>query len=394
MCLSPIRIPNKNHTRPEWTSENHRKYKDYKSAYMEVPCGICKQCVAMAQMELIQRVQMESLNNVIFMGTITYDEEHLPRLETENYWTEDGEIKPGYQYRYAKYEDASAMIKRMRNENAYGIPFKYLIVTERGSIRQRPHFHILLLFKRKDLPTYNDIVDFEQKHKYTLFENWKRNVGTRNNPLYVNLSKYVESFRGGKLRATYDFHYVNPILTKGGITDAAFYVLKYMMKGQLNLDTKRALLINYGAEFGSAYWDRIKDRREYSLGFGLDVDWSKAGKDRTIRKEICNPEIIKYLQGCIERSKLAKTEYAYYYCPENINTFPLANYYKKFNWIYNIKDEEFFYELNPERYRRKKETPEHLHQSQIDNQWRKFEKILQYQQMEDIADNFDELLKD
>lgn len=393
MCLAPIKIPNKNKLRPEWRSQRFEELKDYKSAYMEVPCGICKQCVAMGQMELIQRVQMEALNNVIFMGTITYDEEHLPRLETELWEDKNGKMQPGYQYRYAKYEDASAAIKRMRNENVYGIPFKYLIVTERGSLRQRPHFHILLLFRRKDLPTYNDILDFQQKHKYTLLENWKRNVGTRHNPLYTNLCKYVESFRGGKLRATYDFHYVNPALTKSGITDAAFYVLKYMMKGKQNLDTKRALILNYG-EFGFKTWDRIKDRREYSLGFGLDVDWSKSGKDRTIKEEICNPEIINYLKNCVKRSKTAKTEYAYYYCPEALNTFPLANYYKQKGFIYTAEDDYYFYKQNPKRYRERKETPEHMEQSQIDKQYTDFEKILQLQQMEDIADTFDELLID
>lgn len=393
MCLSPIRIPNKNHNRPEWTGEIHRRYKDYKSAYMEVPCGTCKQCVAMAQMELIQRVQMEAMHNVIFMGTLTYDELHLPKLNTEQWEDKNGYIQPGYNYRYAKYEDASAVIKRLRNENTYGIPFKYLIVTERGSLRQRPHFHCLLLFRRKDLPTYRDILDFEQTHKWTLLNNWKRNVGTRNYPLYVNLCKYVESYRSGKLRATYDFHYVNPAYTSGGVTDAAFYVLKYMMKGKLNLDTKRALLLNYG-ETGLMYWERIKDRREYSLGFGLDVDYSKQGKDRTITESICNPDIIEYLKECVKRSKTAKTPYAYYYCPEALNTFPLANYYKQKDYIYTLEDEEYFYSLDPEEYRKRREQPEHLEISQVIKQYNDFEKILQLQQMEDIADNFDELLKE
>lgn len=391
MCLAPIKIPNKNHNRPEWTCDQVRKYKDYKSAYMEVPCGVCKQCVAMAQIELIQRVQMEAMHNVIFMGTMTYDELHLPKLTTEQWEDKKGYLQPGYTYRYAKYEDASAAIKRMRNENVYGIPFKYLIITERGSLRQRPHFHCLLLFKRKDLPTYRDILDFEQQHKWTLLENWKRNVGSRTHPLYTNLCTYVESYRGGKLRATYDFHYVNPALTKSGVTDAAFYVLKYMMKGKQNLDTKRALILNYG-ETGFKYWDRIKDRREYSLGFGLDIDYSKQGKDRTITEEICNKDIIDYLKQCIDRSKKAKNPYAYYYCPEALNTFPLADYYKKKGFIYTLDDEEYFYDLNPEAYRASREKPEHLATSQALKQFTDFEKILELQQFEDIADNFDELL--
>lgn len=390
MCLAPIKIPNKNHNRKEWTGERQHRLKDCESAYMEVPCGTCKQCVAMAQMELIERVQMEAMQNRIFMGTLTYNNTTLPILQLPDYFDDEGILQPGYKYRYADYHDASAVIKRMQNNNAYGIPFKYLIVTERGSLRARPHFHCLLLFSNKDLPTYNDIMDFEQTHKWTLLENWKRNTGTRNKPEYKDLCTYVESYRGGKKRATYDFHYVNPIYTAGGVTDAAFYVLKYMMKGKLNLDTKRALILNY--ENGQKEWEKIKDRREYSLGFGLNVDYSKQGKNRKITKEVCDEEIVHYLRSCVERSKQAKTAYPYYYCPENINTFPLADYYQKFSWIYNTEDEDYFYNLDPKKYRESRLMPERKATNEIIKQFTDFEAILKLQEMEDIADNFDELL--
>ena len=403
MCLSPISIKNKGYapggkariqgiTNREFTiSETAKRLTDYESTRMNVPCGVCKQCIAIAQMELIERVQMESLNNIMFMGTLTYKNNYLPRIELPEYEDRNGYLQPGYKYRYAKYEDASLMMKRLREHNTFEIPFKYLIVTERGSKRARPHFHIIQMFPKSELKTYNDILNFEQKHKWTLLENWKRNLShDKFNPLYVDLCEYVESWSRGKLRKTYDWHYVNPLLTKGGATDAAFYVLKYMMKAQQELDTKRALLLNYGEDLGTHYWNKFRNRREYSLGFGLNVDWSKAGKDRTIKEEMCDQEIVDYLRKGVQRSIQERHEYAYYYCPENLNTFPLANYYKRYPFIYDNDLE--FYEINPERYRKSIEAPDRLNESEINNQINKFEEILKLQEMEDIADDFDYLL--
>lgn len=398
MCLTPIPIRNANkavnigniHINQ---TEIFNKLKDNESKYMWVPCGCCKQCIAIAQMELVERIQMEAIYNHIFMGTLTYKDETLPRLETPIWEDKTGREHEGYQYRYAKYEDASAMIRRMRDRNVYGIPFKYLIVTERGSKRARPHFHILLLFKKKDIgKNYTDCLNFEQKYKWTLLENWQRNIGSKHYPLYQDLCEYRESYRGGKKRATYDFHYINPLLTKGGVTDAAFYVLKYMLKGIQDKRTMQAIFLNYDTVTAWNIWNRIRNRREYSLGFGLDIDLSKKGKDRTITEDICNPEIVEYLQTGVKRSLAAKTEYAYYYCPENILTFPLANYYKRYSFIYSQEDEWKFYEICPKRYREHILIPERPDGHAITKQIQDFEKIQKKIEMLDIADTFDELL--
>lgn len=404
MCITPIYIKNPNkgkkgiykdngHTKEFHISKNEifSKYKDNESDYIPVPCGVCKQCIAIAQMELVQRVQMEALNSHIFMATLTYRNETLPRLETPQWKDKQGRKHRGYEYRYAKYEDASAMMKRLRNNNVFGIPFKYLIVTERGSKGKRPHFHILLLFKKNDIGNYLDCLNFEKEHKWTLFKHWQRNIGSRTHPLYQDLCEYRESYRRGKIRKTYDFHYVNPLTTKGGTTDVAFYVLKYMLKGMSSRKTKQAIFLNYEPGEAERIWNRIKDRREYSLGFGLDVDYSKKGKDRTITEEICNKEIIDYLRNGVERSQKAGEEYAFYYCPENLNTFPLANYYKRFDYIYNLEDEKQFYDRNPKRYRWNKLTGNDQATNEKVKQIRDLGRILKQTELDDIADDFDEL---
>lgn len=396
MCLTPITIPNPNrkyrlgHLNFN-QNEINSKIKDNESAFIQVPCGHCSQCIALAQMELVERVQMEALNNHIFMGTLTYKNETLPILETPTWEDKNGREHEGYIYRYAKYEDASKMVRRLRDANTFGIPFKYLIITERGSKRARPHFHWLLLFKKSDIGKYNDCINFEQQHKWTLLENWRRNIGTQHYPIWQDLCEYRESWRGGRKHATYDFHYVNPLLTKGGVTDAAFYVLKYMLKGIQDRRMMQAIFLNYDVTTAWNIWDRIKNRREYSLGFGLDIDYSKKGKSREITEDICNQEILDYLHNCVARSRTARTEYAYYYCPENLLTFPLANYYKRFGFIYSADDEMEFYKICPERYKRNKLTPERPDGHAIQKQIYDFERILKKTEMLDIADDFDTL---
>lgn len=398
MCLNPITIPNVNHKYKNYklnlelnNSEIFNELKDNKSQYMKVPCGTCKQCIFMKQMDLVQRVQMEAGYNRIYMGTTTYQESAMPRIELPPWEDKHGYLHEGYQYRYANYEDASNAVKRMRANNVFGIPFRTLIVTERGSKRNRPHFHWLFLFKNEDLPTYNDCIDFERRNKWVLFNNWQRNIGTRNNPLYQQLSEYKESWRYGRLRTTYDFHYVNPILSKGGVTDVAFYVLKYMLKGMEEQKTRQAVKINYDERQAYEFWEKIRNRREYSLGFGLDIDLSKKGKDRTITEDICNTEIIKYLKDGIQRSIKAKEPYALYYCPENLMTFPLSKYYRSKPFIYdNLQD---FYEIDTDKFRENLLMPETIPFNKLEQQRQEFEKILQMTQLDDISSTFDELLE-
>lgn len=126
MCLNPLTIPN-----PNFGCQNKGFgfMKDCVSKYINVPCGHCSECIAVKQMYMIQRIQMEELENHLFFCTLTYNNESLPILSTST----------GYDIRYADIADVQKMLKRLRFSNAFGRPFRYLGVSELGTERGRPH---------------------------------------------------------------------------------------------------------------------------------------------------------------------------------------------------------------------------------------------------------------
>ena len=128
--------------------------------------------------------------------------------------------------------------------------------------------------------------------------------------------------------------FVDARLTAGGITDVAFYVLKYMLKGTpQEASIHSALKLNYATTTeGEETWNLIKSKQRHSHNFGLDI-WDENDHDYTI---------INYLREGIERSKKTSL-YPLYYCPEQLMTFPLAPYYKRNPIIYDIKDALDFY---------------------------------------------------
>lgn len=125
MCLSPVRIKNPNLGLTGPTAF----YKDTVSHYIDVPCGVCAECVASRQLQFVQRLQMEELVNHLFFCTLTYNDDMLPVVSTST----------GYNIRYADVRDVQNMFKRLRKRNAFGRPFRYFGVSELGSKRGRPH---------------------------------------------------------------------------------------------------------------------------------------------------------------------------------------------------------------------------------------------------------------
>lgn len=125
MCVSPVRIKNPNYH----IYNAGTKYKDTECAYINVPCGVCCECVAVRQMSYIQRLQMEELKNHLFFCTLTYNTESLPLHRCSN----------GHVIRYADVSDVQKMFKRLRKSNAFGRPFRYFAVSELGTKKGRPH---------------------------------------------------------------------------------------------------------------------------------------------------------------------------------------------------------------------------------------------------------------
>lgn len=346
MCTSPVSIKNPNKGRDPTKYPNY--WKDCISTYIKVPCQNCPDCIAMNQMELVQRIQMESLKNWLFMGTVTYDNEHLPRLDVGD-----------YQYRYADINHFSGMIKRLKRKNTFEYPFREVYVSERGGKGGRPHFHCLLMFRKEDIgKNIEDAANFAEIHKWDMFNEWKIVKGKGRFAPSEQLSQYRESIRYGILHKTYDFHFVDPRLTEGGITDAAFYVLKYMMKAEEELykksweqKVKGALFTNYDEEEAQEYWNIIKSKQIHTLYFGYNAERinDHLNFEEGINKKEnfkFDEEIIQYLKDGVKQSIKVGNKFPYYYCPEAILTFPLAKYYKNNPDIYSVEDHDIFIKRN------------------------------------------------
>lgn len=321
MCVSPIKIKNLNYGA---SIEYQRKFpwKDYSSPVIEVPCGHCDECIHARQDAIVQRVQLESIKNHLFMCTLTYQEAFIPFLMIN-----------GKKFRYADVHDVQCMIKMLKKYNAFGIPFRYLAVSEFGTEKGRPHFHVLFLFDKKFFPNEKD--DYiaacdsfasRSQHYFTCLRFWRRNVGSRRKPIWQPLTKYREKWIDGVLNRNYDFHYINPFITQNGVSDCGAYVLKYMFKPSDQVAKKQhALRLNLSQQDYEEVWNLVKPRCFKSIGFGLNAEVQlKQGKyiiDEDIKKKILN-------DIAISRSTL---DFPALFHIDTGEAKPLAEYYRHFS---------------------------------------------------------------
>lgn len=311
MCLSPISIKNPNYK----SQDPYAWAKDTSSVMIRVPCGHCPQCIAVKQMSLVQRVQMESLKSHLFFSTLTYDDKHLPVLVTSN----------GHEIRYAEIRDLQKMFKRLRKDNAFGRELRYFAVSERGSAKARPHFHILWLIPKKTNDTFADVMVLERRIYDVVRSYWSRNVGTSRKPVYEPLFTFTERFIHGRLKTNYDTHYVNSSFSPDAASDVGFYVLKYMMKSNPHeVRLQQALRLNLPEDEYEHVWALVRSRYVKSHDFGLPND----------------PDVIAYLQKCIKKSY--NDEFPKFYNPATGQAFPLSRFYKSKSHIFTIKDEVNF----------------------------------------------------
>lgn len=340
MCESPIYIKNLNHYSDSLKRERLAKklpWKDFQSDMIPVPCGHCRECIRAKQMAIVQRVQMESWKNHLFMCTLTYCNEMLP-IKVVN----------GHKIPYADTSDVRNMFKRMRLDNVFGIPFRHLTVSELGSKRGRPHFHILFLFDKKYFPKEKDAYinaceSFASKsnHYFTVLNNWKRNVSSSKKfPEWKPLTRYIEKFYNGQIRKNYDFHYVNPFLTKNGVEDCGMYVLKYMFKPS-DRATKlhAALKLNLDPDLYKEVWNQIRPRYFASIGFGYNADVQL--KQRKFDKD---PEIIDKIKKDVAFSRSC-INYPAYFHPFTGRQEVISPYYLKNSDIYSREDRYHFWKL-------------------------------------------------
>lgn len=295
MCLAPIKIKNVN-----YGNKSKLSYlSDSTAYYILVPCGRCSVCLQLKQQYITQRVQMESFSHDLYFGTLTYNQESLPIHQV-------GDFKLAY----ADIADWQRMIKMIRKHE--DIPnFRYMVVSEYGGKRHRPHFHFILSFPKNEKHTLADRQSFEIKLYGIFLKYWRRNYGSTRSPIWRPLCTYYRTPRS----YNFDLHYLNPYASSKGLDDVAFYVSKYALKYDSWIDKlKSKLFFSLSESDYKSTWDIIRPRRLMSKFFG-DFD---------------NPQVAQHILKGIDLALHDSTAlYPYFISPVNGQTFPLSPYYSK-----------------------------------------------------------------
>lgn len=268
---------------------------------------------------------MEAKGNYLFMCTLTYNNESLPIYTTST----------GVQIKYADIQDFQLMVKRLREKKLFPRETRYIVVSERGTERARPHFHCIWIVKKyeKDDNIYTPI-NLEKKYWKLILDNWQRNYGSRRNPIYKPLLTYRTARIAGKIVSNYDLHYIVSSVGDDGAAAVTYYVTKYMLKtGNHDKKLHQAIKLNYESDEAQKIWNTVKSKCTYSERLGLDPTFEKKGKGRWNYTATTNPEILKKLRKDIERSE----EYAKFTRTDG-KQISLAEYYKKKGEIYTLED--------------------------------------------------------
>lgn len=317
--------------------------KDTSSAYINIPCGYCVECVKSKQMQIVQRVQNMCLDHHVFFCTLTYMDSMIPSHEFHSYDIDSGEEVQKYIVKYADIADFQDMVKRIRKYELFPRHFYYLVVSELGSKRGRPHFHALFF-----IPKYKDDTKFtcwtlEEQMKNVIKSEWKRNVAVlfdkvgnkvlnkdgserknTRNPEYKPLSKFDQRFVQGRITGPFDFHYVESSLTSDD-TNVAFYVTKYMVKpSERAVRLQRALKLNLDEDEYKFWWPKIRPKFVFSKGVGVMTDLQKDFIRSSVHASIRN----------------GKPQYL----ALNGSTWPLARYFMSKGDLFTVDDAIKFFD--------------------------------------------------
>lgn len=325
MCISPIRIRNPN----KGLKGSFAQFKDTTSEFISVPCGVCYECVQARQLQMVQRLQCEALVNHLFFCTLTYSNKMMPKVTTST----------GFDIRYADVKDVQNMMKHIRRYNLFGVPFRYLGVSELGSTRGRPHFHILFLVKKNEDDDLNYCNTLQETMFNVVKDCWSRNVGSKKFPKYVPCCEYVRKYVYGRLRTNFDLHYVDPRLSSGGESDVGFYIMKYMLKpSDRENRLQQALKLNLPDDEYNDIWKLVRTRHFESEGFGLGTSLYKS-LDSGKRIYQIPEKVLNHLRKGIDLSKKMSSEpIPSFYSPIDGSSRPLAKYYKSREEIFTMQD--------------------------------------------------------
>lgn len=382
MCLTPFNISNPNYRAS--LRNPVMQFKDTESFRIDIPCGRCSECIAVRQSEIVQRCEVEAKYKHLFFCTLTYDNEHLPLYETIN---NDG---VQFSYPYAEIMDLQLMFKRLRDN--FERDFKYLAVSELGSSRGRPHFHVLFFVDKYDSDDSSTPRNLESELFQKVAKYFARNVGTRKNPKYEPLFTYKRKFTALGVRTNYDLHWVNPSLTAAGDKDVSYYVSKYVTKpSDREQRRQQAVRLNFVEPEYEHIWSVIRCRMVMSKGLGLNASFVSTGEKLVSDKRISCEDYVKYLDYLDTCDDLPLSPDEFFHVkfhsqkrrklvpcpfvveelhshvldlvgqkdyPAYINTegkkVPLAKYYKRYAEIFSMQDAlTIYFNFNPDLHPRR-----------------------------------------
>lgn len=359
MCISPIKIRNPN-AGLKFTYGSPNSLKDCTSAFIEVPCGHCPECISNKQMSIIQRLQMETFDYHLFFCTLTYSPAMIPEIITSS----------GFVLQYVDYKDFQTMIKRIRKNNLFTRPFKYFAVSERGTLKGRPHMHILFFVRKMPKDTYLDILNLESILRKVVLSQWIRYDSSKNHySKSTPLLDYKVKIHNSKRFTNYDLHYINNSFDKSDETSVGFYVIKYMMKPNYKeVQLQRALRLNLPEDEYTKTWNLVRSRYYYSKDFGNSK----------------SPKVIEYLKKCVQDSKTQDSLFPKFFNPNSGKSFPLSRFYKSKKQIYSFQDALTFYYNQQTNFIDspviRKDDPKIIHQKSL-------KKINEYEKNLNLIDN-------
>lgn len=302
MCKTPIMIDNPNYLSPIRDPTFH-KIHNTKDAKIPVPCGRCSTCVHLRQIYLIQRVQMEAFNNDLFYGTLTYNQESLPIAQY-------GNIK----FAYPDFSDWQRMIKMVRKDYP-DLKFKYILVSEYGGKKHRPHFHFILSLPADEKASLAEKYS-RANYLFDIFlKYWRRNYGSTRKPVWKPLCTYVRRVIYGKEYYNFDLHWLDPYSSKDGLDGVSFYVTKYILKFDEWVDKfKSYLFFNLKETDFKDAWSKLRTRILFSKFFGSPYD----------------SDVFQHICKGIDLARSDNSAlFPYYVSRQNGSTYPLSPYYSK-----------------------------------------------------------------
>lgn len=278
MCISPIRVKNRwylgNMSEPDRNlfMLRHKTWflHDVSSVFINVPCGVCGECLQARQNELVQRCFMLSKYCYTLFGTLTYQNSALPSVSIN-----------GYNIKFAYVKDFQNFIKRLRKYEV--LPnFRYVAFTEYGGDSDnkhyyrnghlhRPHFHFLFFIPYDKDDKVSKWKGFEYCERVLSFipskYGWSRSVCVGRNPLYIPNSRFIRRYNS----YTYDCQFVN-----GNTDRVVYYVTKYLLKFSDYVSRlQSALRLNLCEVDYKYYWSFIRPHLLTSNGLGCLSDKQK-----------------------------------------------------------------------------------------------------------------------